>query len=362
MTRQTIAPRVSVAIATLNEGPDLEATIALVYASKYRVHEVIVADDNSKSDPTARLSAWRSRSDFRFIRHTERKGSGATKESAISAATGDLVVVLDSHMRPHWEWLNQIVQAHLTHPNAILCTESIGFRPYGTSSFYGRGAWFDPANPYKHGAHTVSWKPSEKLEPGPYPRIAAMHGGCYIFPRYQLQRIRGYAPGLKGWGYEEEWVAIRSAAMGIETRLISGCAVQHQYERNLSRVPEAKEKRPQYWEAIYNRHAVAIAAFGEQRWETVYRKRIEEASEKKTHRHVREEIEEARGRLAEMHEWIRSEGLPERLWMDRLGIVHPANGEPAPGDPAPSAGSEDPQTGLGLRIDPRGLGGPTVVG
>lgn len=336
-------PSVSVAIATFNEGPDLEATIATVYASKYPPREVIVCDDNSEEDPAPRLASWSGRPGFTYLRNRRRMGSGATKARALSVATGDLLIVLDSHMRPHWEWLNQVVQAHVTHPNAILCAESVGFKQPSSSEFYGRGAYFDPANPYKHGAHTVSWQPPHLLEDGPYPRIPAMHGGCYVFPAYQLKVIGGYAPELQGWGYEEEWIAMRAAMLGVETRLISGCPIAHQYDRNLHRRPaEPDEVKDQGWEPIYNRHAVAIMAFGWERWAEVYRYRIDKASDAKHHAAVHTMIERRKSGIESCRAGLAAKAMPERLWMPRLGISHPGPGVPedAPyGSPCPGAGS-----------------------
>jgi len=338
MIINTPAPKISVAIATLNEGPDLEVTIAMVYASRYAPHEVIVCDDNSKEDPRERLSSWIGKSNFKYLRNDRRLGSGQTKQIAMSQATGDLIVILDSHMRPHWEWLNQIAQAHRYHPNAILCTESIGFKQHGSNNaFYGRGAWFDSKNPYKYGAHTVSWQPSINLESCAYPRITAMHGGCYIFPAYQYKTIGEYSPLLQGWGYEEEWVAMRAAMLGIETRLISGCPIQHQYERTISREPATPDRHPQGWEPIYNRHAVSIASFGWDRWRSHYRQQINENSIPQTRPIINDELERNRSELNRYRQFLKSRSMPESDWMARVGIQHPdpaqASAQAPPNEP-----------------------------
>ena len=49
---------ISIAIATLNEGPDLEATIALLAASHRPVKEIVVVDDNSQDAVDPRLARW----------------------------------------------------------------------------------------------------------------------------------------------------------------------------------------------------------------------------------------------------------------------------------------------------------------
>lgn len=323
-------PRISVCIATFNEDENLEATIALVYASKYKPHEVIVCDDNSEIDPVKRLASWTNKDNFKYIRNAQRMGSGPTKQNAMDAATGDLVIILDSHMRPHRDWLSQIAAAHIEYPNALLCTESIGFDQPQAGGFYGRGAWFDPDNIYKHGAHTISWLPSEKVPQLRYPRIQAMHGGCYIFPKYQLKSIHGYAPLLRGWGYEEEWVAMRAAAYGIETRLIAGCPIAHEYKRSLHRRPAVDEGRPQGWEPYYNRHVVAIAAYGWQKWVTFYKDAIIEGTEIAMRPFVEKELAKDKQKIAEFRTIFSHTSMRTEQWMPRLGLSHPEDTQNRP--------------------------------
>lgn len=363
-------PTVSVCIACLNEGPDLEATIANVYASKYRPHEVIVCDDNSEHDPVDRLASWIGRGDFKYLRNPVSFGSGGTKARAIDAASGDLIVILDSHMRPYYAWLNQIVQAHVSYPNALLCTESIGFDQPHQAQFYGRGAWFGNSI-IKHGAHTVEWQPSAKLETGtPYPRIQAMHGGCYIFPRYQLRRLHGYAPLLKGWGYEEEWLAMRAAALGIETRLVSGCPVPHQYERNLHRRTANPTDKPSGWGPWYNRHVVTRAVFGHDRWASTYAQAIRDATPEALRQHADDELTNDAEHVDAFGRCFRQQAMPESDWMPRLGIRHPGPPEPdtarartmAPKGPGTPADAPEGHSGApsGSILDTIGTNGGSV--
>lgn len=319
MLTQQRGPRISVCIACFNEGPDLEATIAMVRASKYQPYEIIVSDDCSEECPRARVEAF---DGVKFITHTKRLGSGGNKQAAMDAATGDLIIIMDSHMRPHYTWLNQIVQAHHTHPNDILCTESVSFYADTGDTFYGRGAEFRD-NHENHGFHTGQWCMWEHLEPGPYPRIHMTHGACYVFPRYQYQQIGGYAPLQRGWGYEEEWVAFRAAAMGIETRLISGCPIQHQYKRQLHRRSADKDDRPQGWEPIFNRHVVAIGMFGFSVWSKHYRNRIINGTSPSMRPFVMQQLHRDHHIISKWREAWKPKSLRPEVWMPRVNIKHP---------------------------------------
>jgi len=283
----TTPPKLSVAIATLNEGPDLEVTIATSLASKFTPHEVIVCDDYSKEDPTPRLAGWTWRKPpVRMIRNPYRMGSGPTKSRALEACEGDVAIILDSHMRLHYQTLGQIAQAHVEHPTAILCAESTGF--FLADGFYGQGARL---RMHPTSGVVASWNGSGDFEPSdPYPTIIALHGGCYAIPRPVLAELGGYAPLLKGYGLEEEWVAMRAAAKGIETRLVKGCPVAHQYKRIVSRESFDEKQPDNRWEMPYNRHVIHRWAFGDEQYEKTYRDFLYASTPEPARARVQEEL------------------------------------------------------------------------
>ena len=74
---------VSLVIASFDEGPDLEATVALARASDPAPAEIIVVDDWSSEPVDARLSGWK---DVRVVRPPERLGAGPAKAYGAHAA------------------------------------------------------------------------------------------------------------------------------------------------------------------------------------------------------------------------------------------------------------------------------------
>lgn len=86
------APRVSVLIPTYNCGKFLGEALDSVLAQTFTDHEIIVVDDGS-TDDTAQVAARYPQ--VKYIRR-EHSGVSVTRNAAIAAATGEIVVFLDA--------------------------------------------------------------------------------------------------------------------------------------------------------------------------------------------------------------------------------------------------------------------------
>jgi GT2 family glycosyltransferase len=256
--------RVSVAIAALNEGLDLEATIALLDASKTRPCEVIVYDDGSVVPVEDRLAKWSPW--CRVMRSDRRLGSGPAKHLAADACTGDAVVIMDAHMRPPWDWIDLLVAEHEKNPGAILCARSTGYE--SASEFDGQGAdlkmeaagFWEP----KWALPTMSRKPRN---------VPCVYGGLYFMPRTVMRAVGGYAPAYMGWGCEEEYLSLRAWITGHSCRLVPSLVVPHQYVRPVNRT-DSEGNEPIRWETQYNRHVAAVVCFGEVSYTRYYARSI----------------------------------------------------------------------------------------
>jgi glycosyltransferase involved in cell wall biosynthesis len=90
VTLPTSTPTVSVVVPTLNEAANLPIVFGLLPEG---LHEVIVVDGRSTDDTVA--VARRLRPDVVVV-HETRKGKGAALQAGFSAATGDIIVMLDA--------------------------------------------------------------------------------------------------------------------------------------------------------------------------------------------------------------------------------------------------------------------------
>lgn len=221
--------KVSVAIAALNEGPDLEVTIASMLAGARPVDEIVLVDDCSLEDVRPRLIPWIDAGKVRVIRNSVRAGPGPSKHEAVGACRGDLVIVSDSHMRVGHDWLKLLLEEHAENPCAVLCPASRGFEHDG--AFHAAGAKFEMG---EHGFWEPKW-----LSPKPNRKrayvVPCVMGGMYAVPRAILSAIGGYCPRLVGYGCEEEWLSLRAWVCGFEVRAAPRVIALHHFGHNLNR-------------------------------------------------------------------------------------------------------------------------------
>lgn len=206
----------SIVIASHNEGPDLEATEALAFASKICPLEVIVVDDES-NPPINRSRIPRSK----IVRLGNQLGPGQAKRTGAMAARGDVIVVIDSHMRMPYDWLDIAMDAIKAHPRSIFCTACRGFDRGG---FMAAGAEFKDNIRYD-----VSWCLRGKVED--IDTVPCLLGACYFYPRAIWEALDGMNPHFYGWGYEEQDISMRAWKRGYEVRRINGLVVAHRFDR-----------------------------------------------------------------------------------------------------------------------------------
>ncbi|HET9720759.1 MAG TPA: glycosyltransferase [Solirubrobacteraceae bacterium] len=100
------APRVSVLVCTYNGAGTLPETCAALTRLEYPDFEVIVVDDGS-TDESAAIAAAHG---FSVI-STENRGLSSARNTALSAATGEIVAYVDDDAMPEPNWLSHLVEA-----------------------------------------------------------------------------------------------------------------------------------------------------------------------------------------------------------------------------------------------------------
>lgn len=255
-------PTVAVVSAVLNEGPDLEAMLGLLASSRNVPMETILVDDGSRDPIEPRVALFRRYMNIRVIRNERRLGSGPAKTVGTDAASSEVIVVMDSHLRPPWHWMDMVLDGYGRWPESLMCPRSVGFDP--RSPFNGQGCVFQ-WDPY--GWLDCKWKDWKGVLPRHGAVIDCIHGGCYVIGRKTLAKLGGYAPHHRGWGYEEQSLSWRGCASGHESRLLA-FDMMHHYRS----VPDRKAASgtPDPWEVWTNRHLVMASHFDEDRYERVF--------------------------------------------------------------------------------------------
>lgn len=258
-----VKPTVGVCMAALNEGPDLEATLSLIAASKTRPDEIVIVDDCSREPIEPRLNSFSRYLNLRVIRNDRRVGSGRAKSMGLDACTSDVLVVMDAHMRPPWTWLEMVLDGFLKNPYSVLCPRSTGFEH--PPAFNGRGCRFTPNG---NGFWEAVWNDAPGSAGDAGAVIGCVLGGCYVFGRALMNHLGGFARHHIGWGYEEESFCLRAWIAGFDCRLLD-FPMPHQYVRTNDRT-DAAGSVPEVWEIWANRHIDTASIWHGDWYEKVY--------------------------------------------------------------------------------------------
>ena len=106
-------PRVSVAVCSYNGARTLERCLAEVSRLDYPDYEVIVVDDGS-TDATATIAAHHKCT----LISTSNQGLASARNSALRAASGDIIAYLDDDAHPDPDWLRHLAAAMERHDYA----------------------------------------------------------------------------------------------------------------------------------------------------------------------------------------------------------------------------------------------------
>lgn len=248
---------VSICIAVQNESWPLELTIASILAGDVLPYEIVVVDDCSKERVDDRVRAMLRREPkikSQVIRNATVGGSSIAKTQALRHATGELAVVMDSHLRLPSHWLTRLLEEYGRDDRAIYCFATEGTRgepvAYGARFHEDRGFW------------SGTWR----TVGGHVEEVPCVMGGCYAIPLASLERMGGFGNSLVGWGYEEEHLSLKAWDMGLTCKVIGDVRVQHQF-KGAGQVtsPDRRGKdgtSVPSWSWHFNRHITAATIFG----------------------------------------------------------------------------------------------------
>lgn len=211
---------VSAVMAARNEGGEVLATVKSLLETG-SVHEVIVVDDGSEDGGCKGLPEG-----VRVIRLERGQGQSTARRIGLDAATGEVLISMDAHMRCTGSVLPFAEAAE--DRNCILCATSAPLTddPGHAESRYS-------------GCHLQVHKTGSRIEakwnhnrpPRNYCRIGAPMGAFYAIPRNLYRQLGGWIVLPGAWGFEEEALAMAAWFMGIPIRLDTSTVALHLYRK-----------------------------------------------------------------------------------------------------------------------------------
>ncbi|HEY9907455.1 MAG TPA: glycosyltransferase, partial [Thermosynechococcaceae cyanobacterium] len=102
-------PRISVAVCSHNGAGTIRDTLETLQQLEYPDYEVIVVDDGSSNGVAEIAKEY----DVRLIIHAKNQGLSSARNTALEAATGDIVAYIDDDAYPDPHWLTYLAHAFL---------------------------------------------------------------------------------------------------------------------------------------------------------------------------------------------------------------------------------------------------------
>jgi glycosyltransferase involved in cell wall biosynthesis len=203
------APQVTVVIPTLDRRDVLPACLGGVAAQSHPRLEIIVVDDGSTDGTPEYLEEFaraHPELDFRWLRHDTNLGANRARNAGTEAASGEVVVFLDSDAVPAPDWIERLVE---------------GFEDESVAAVTGRVDEPEPQNVYElayKGTHLVHRRGGEAA------RLVA--GNLAI--RRDLLLALPLEEDLK-YGCNEEGIFLRLRALGYSQRLAPDAVILHDH-------------------------------------------------------------------------------------------------------------------------------------
>jgi glycosyltransferase involved in cell wall biosynthesis len=235
--------KISIVIASCNENEELARTIKSIEDTNTPDLEIIVVDDASDTEqPHATIV-----NPFRF-------GSSMSRYMGCLQATGDVVIIMDAHMRVKNDDILKV---------SILAKKNQGFVYAGCNNHYGATI------KQEGGILRVRWDYDLTLQ-NTIQQTSGMLGAFYAVPRDVLNRMGGWIK-LPGYlGEQELAMSILATKCKVPIFLHTEVNVHHQFR--------TKEEAPydmDFTDYVVNIPALYRILFEDSTWESMWRPRLQ---------------------------------------------------------------------------------------
>lgn len=221
---------VTVIIPFLNEGEEVQCTIAsLLENTKQRIDIIVINDaSNDKYD----YSCIENIKGVKYICNEKRLGVAACRDIGVDLCETDYFLLLDAHMRLYNDKWYELVVSHLENNNRqLLCFESLPLvnnsgRITALESAAGYGACINMDSESDQFLE-VDWIPSLEDNKAIIPCVL---GAAYACSKSYWQYLKGLN-GLIEYGLDEQFISLKVWLEGGVCKLLRGCQIGHIYRQ-----------------------------------------------------------------------------------------------------------------------------------
>lgn len=218
--------KLTVIIPFLNEGAEVEKTVASVLSTASGSVDVILINDASTDGYAYRAVA--ERHGCRYVEHIRRAGVAASRDEGVRLAQTPCVLLLDAHMELYDRgWDDNITALLCSNTNALLCAQTQALLPDRTAKGVSscEGARVDYAAGIK-----ARWQPagSAVRQQGNLCEVECVLGAAYAMRKDYYELLHGLR-GLRSYGADEEFLSLKVRWAGGRCLLVKGWVAGHIY-------------------------------------------------------------------------------------------------------------------------------------
>lgn len=199
--------RISVVIPAYQAAQYLPRTLQAIAASTRRPEECIVVDDHSPVSPQALVAGQPI--PVIFIRHESNRGPSVTRNTGAAAATGEILVFIDSDVAVHPDTIGRLERGLEEDPRLGAITGSYDDCPLHPAFL----------SQYRNLLHAYYHRQGKRL-------IRTWWAGCGAIRRPVFKRHGGFDPLSRG--LEDVEFGVRMTASGVKILLDPAIQGQHQ--------------------------------------------------------------------------------------------------------------------------------------
>ena len=231
----------SIIICSINDQEETQATIKSIRATAGDAPEIVLVDDCSGS-PLAGDWRFQGIPNLKLVSNRWRCGCGPSRHIGALNASGDWLLITDSHMRFTEGWFEAASLRHMDWTGSglsgdtIFCATCLGLdrdhldvtKPVGeyngaTYNFHGPDRQF----PEKTQTLECVWLRKEEV-PADDAEIPAIMGAGYFISKEWFLHL-GACRHLRTWGQDELMLAMKSWLAGGEVRLAKTIRIGHRF-------------------------------------------------------------------------------------------------------------------------------------
>jgi len=214
-------PKISVIVTNFNGRQLLEKNLEKVILCSPQAGEVILADDASTDDSLSFVAELAQKyQKLKIITHRSNLGFGRNSNHAVKSAKGDLVVLLNSDIRPHPDYLLPAIR-HFRQPDVFGVGFSEIHHPNWARIFWSGGYLQHEPGTDVSRPHISAW----------------LSGGSSVVRRDLFLKLGGFDQVYAPFYYEDADLGLRAWKAGFRLFWDPQAVVDHRHEATISKFP-----------------------------------------------------------------------------------------------------------------------------